>query len=317
MVINLYVNGQLGNRLLHISSFIVNSAVYDYKFYYLSFPSAYHEYFNIHDNHALKQTKARFRFSKLPAINAIMIAGAQALLYLCRRVQKLPYLDHLTIVRPAQVNQGVYYDLNDTRYIEKARKKLLFVEGWRFTDPDNMSKHLPLIREIFAPREKYAHVIHTIVQKARNFGEVLVGVHIRRGDYKHYQSGKWYYDNAVYSSFMRDMQKVLMEGYGYDSIVFIICSDEVIDVKQFHALPVVYIRKSEIIDLYTLSNCDYILAPPSTFSGWASYYGNVPIYYIDDPSMPFDEDQLTTGLHPHFTSAATHCRNYYDVLNQQ
>ena len=39
--------------------------------------------------------------------------------------------------------------------------------------------------------------------------------------------------------------------------------------------------------MYSLAECDYIVGPPSTFSTWASFYGNVPIYRITDPSAEF------------------------------
>ena len=33
-------------------------------------------------------------------------------------------------------------------------------------------------------------------------------------------------------------------------------------------------------DLYSLTQCDLIVGPPSTFSGWASFYGSVPLNCI-------------------------------------
>ena len=40
---------------------------------------------------------------------------------------------------------------------------------------------------------------------------------------------------------------------------------------------------SELEDLYTLAACDLIVGPRSTYSGWASLYGDVPRYVIEDP----------------------------------
>jgi hypothetical protein len=33
--------------------------------------------------------------------------------------------------------------------------------------------------------------------------------------------------------------------------------------------------------MYVLAACDLILGPPSTFSIWASYYGQVPLMQLD------------------------------------
>ena len=35
-----------------------------------------------------------------------------------------------------------------------------------------------------------------------------------------------------------------------------------------------------ITDLYGLSSCDYIMGPPSSYSQWASFVGNVPIQFL-------------------------------------
>jgi hypothetical protein len=33
-------------------------------------------------------------------------------------------------------------------------------------------------------------------------------------------------------------------------------------------------------DLYALARCDYIMGPPSTYTQWASFYGNQPLYHL-------------------------------------
>jgi hypothetical protein len=42
-----------------------------------------------------------------------------------------------------------------------------------------------------------------------------------------------------------------------------------------------------IEDLYALASCDYIIGPPSTFSQWASFYGNVPRYMVNYKAEQF------------------------------
>ena len=45
---------------------------------------------------------------------------------------------------------------------------------------------------------------------------------------------------------------------------------------------------NEIEDLITLSQCDYLIGPPSTFNIWASFYGEVPTYHIEDSEFEFE-----------------------------
>jgi hypothetical protein len=35
--------------------------------------------------------------------------------------------------------------------------------------------------------------------------------------------------------------------------------------------------------MYALASCDYIVGPPSTFSLWASFYGQVPLCFLQKP----------------------------------
>ena len=38
---------------------------------------------------------------------------------------------------------------------------------------------------------------------------------------------------------------------------------------------------SVVGDLYALARCDYIMGPPSTYTQWASFYGNHPMLSLD------------------------------------
>jgi hypothetical protein len=54
-------------------------------------------------------------------------------------------------------------------------------------------------------------------------------------------------------------------------------------------------RGSAVEDLYSLARCDYLLGPPSTFSLWASFYGNVPLHQM-----------ASAGLAPLFLEASAY-----------
>jgi hypothetical protein len=49
-------------------------------------------------------------------------------------------------------------------------------------------------------------------------------------------------------------------------------------------------------DFLCLSMCDLIIGPPSTFSGAASFAGDVKWYQIKDKESPFDIMQAHTAL---------------------
>ena len=43
-------------------------------------------------------------------------------------------------------------------------------------------------------------------------------------------------------------------------------------------------------DLYSLAQVDLLVGPPSTFTGWASFYGSVPIYWLES-----QDDMINVG----------------------
>ena len=65
-------------------------------------------------------------------------------------------------------------------------------------------------------------------------------------------------------------------------MAFLICSDEPQHGGDFARMNVHFGTGHAIEDLYALARCDYLIGPPSTFSAWASFYGKVPLYFIED-----------------------------------
>ena len=102
-------------------------------------------------------------------------------------------------------------------------------------------------------------------------------MHIRRGDYKHFESGAYYYELDEY----RNHMQALCELYRGEKVCFAISTNENIDLSIFEGLEICHTSNPTAIhDLYMLSQCDRIIGPLSTFSRWASFYGKVPLCFI-------------------------------------
>lgn len=65
-------------------------------------------------------------------------------------------------------------------------------------------------------------------------------------------------------------------------VCFVICSTDQVNCEFFSGLTTIQKGQSAIQDLYILSQCDYIVGPPSSFSMWASFYGQVKLNFIRD-----------------------------------
>jgi hypothetical protein len=65
-------------------------------------------------------------------------------------------------------------------------------------------------------------------------------------------------------------------------VAFFICSDEPRTADEFPGLSAGLGTGSPVGDLYALADCDYIFGPQSTFTQWASFYGNKPLFLLND-----------------------------------
>jgi hypothetical protein len=104
----------------------------------------------------------------------------------------------------------------------------IYLGGWLFRNPVGLSAFHTEIVEYFKPQQKYYNTISSFMQNLRTQHTKLVGVHIRHGDYKVWNDGKFYYSfqevRAMLDEFLASQQTP-------QAIGFIICSDEKIDHK--------------------------------------------------------------------------------------
>jgi hypothetical protein len=67
---------------------------------------------------------------------------------------------------------------------------------------------------------------------------------------------------------------------------YLICSDEQRPPSAFAPHCVTQGSGNAIEDLYALAGCDLLVGPPSTFSMWASFYSERPLYIMRRPNAP-------------------------------
>ena len=65
-------------------------------------------------------------------------------------------------------------------------------------------------------------------------------------------------------------------------VAFLICSNEPRQPEEFAGLTVDFGPNTAVGDLYALAGCDYIVGPLSSFTQWASFYGNKPLFHLRD-----------------------------------
>jgi hypothetical protein len=189
---------------------------------------------------------------------------------------------------------SVFFDWEESFVLDKAaakyfsESKIVFAQGWKFRCVELVEKHKKTIQTFFLPSPEHVKNIEKSIGEARKYCDVLVGVHIRHGDYKTFEGGKYFYSLAQYLEQMEKVQKV----FTGKKISFLICSNVEIDFSIFKFLNCIGANNHELEDMYSLAACDYIIGPPSTYSMWASFYGSVPLYMIKDAEKLFSTDDF-------------------------
>lgn len=165
------------------------------------------------------------------------------------------------------------------------------VSGFPFYEYDALCKNHNYIAWCFEFQPEVIKKVSKFVEQYREDADYLIGIHIRRGDYKEWRGGKYYFDDAAYYAASQAIQDVLQ--LRSKKVKYVICSNEEINLDHYDGKYERYVGDSMEHDMYMLSLCDCIVAPQSTFSGWASFLGRVPVFRIrPEKKIPDSKDDL-------------------------
>ena len=274
-------SGQLGNRLFAFAHLIANATANQHKIINLSFDE-YAQYF---------ETTSRDVFCCYPAAESWVVSNRlrswlfvlnRAVLRILRKINSHGNTLYSIVIADLpeyQFKGNAYFDMNDKGFQQVTKTKpIVFMYGRFFRDYENLEKFQDSIRNYFKPIAKIQKNVEAHYKVAKQDADVVVGVHIRRGDYVEFADGKYFYSDQDYLNKMNQLQ-VSMPG---KKIKFVICSNENIAPNHFSGLSVLKGPGHLVEDIYALSLCDFIMGPPSTFTLWAAFYGKKPLYQIRD-----------------------------------
>lgn len=176
-------------------------------------------------------------------------------------------------------------------YCTKLAHRIGFFQSWPLR---KSHMYFPQMRErlkpIFRPNEDICTPIEDSMHQYKSKGYFVIGVHIRRGDYRNWEGGKYYYEISDYADTMRSLTLL----YKDRKVAFFISTNEKYDETEFSGLTLCRFNNTTAAhDLYTLTLCDRIIGPLSTFSRWASWYGNVPLVFIEKGQINLKESDFS------------------------
>jgi hypothetical protein len=266
MIIVPYRYGQLGNQLFHIAHLYAAHKVTGQRVVFCSFGYSRKCFPHIDSN-------PNFR---------VMVSGN-----LLNRVLRKSTVLHRKLLN--RVTSGVishlycetppYIDSSGDVFNSACKKQIFICEGWGFRDNKSMQKFRPDIVKFLALSEGIRIKSEEFLQTVKNSSKCcLVGFHVRRGDYQSYKNGRYFLSDAQWRSAINAARRIVeSSGRTFRPIIF---SNE--NCEAFRNVQDIAFAKGDLYtDLQSLASCDLIVAPPSTFSGWASYLGNVNFAKVD------------------------------------
>ncbi len=164
--------------------------------------------------------------------------------------------------------------------IERAAAFFLF--GWRYRNYPLFKKHEAVIRRYFAfakPSRAEAYVAGL-----RANADIVIGAHVRHGDYADFEGGRYFLAISDYAAAVRALASQLQPR----SVAVAVFSNVPQDPGAFAGLRTAAGPGEVMDDLCAMSLCDYIVAVPSTFSRWASFIGRAPIAVIERGKTELD-----------------------------
>lgn len=156
--------------------------------------------------------------------------------------------------------------------------RIKFISGWYFRH--NLKKHREYFKNKYSLRKEYIEYNETFLKllKYKRSKITLIGVHIRRGDYKIWENGAYYFDWSVYLSKILELRTLLSHS-GHQNTQIIVFSNEEVGEYNFDE-NITISREPWFVDHCLMGMCDYLIGPPSTFSMWASFIGGAKLCFL-------------------------------------
>lgn len=291
MIVVFYNSGQLGNRLFYFSHFIALGKATKQSVVFFCFK----EYSSFFQGTKYNRTSVFgfniLKFNPFPFVrNVLEFLFYKMFLFTVKHKISNKFVSVYTpflLGDMDSVEYSVQTIINDAQF---KKSFITFYNGnYTWFDNTDFSKYRNELIPFFRPVVKYRDSIKSFVTALRANTDIVVGIHIRRGDYASFAGGKYFYSDDIYISILSQFQS-LVSG----RLTFVICSNETIDIEKYKDFNCVKSTGHFIEDMYILSECDYIIGPPSTFSAWASFYGQKPLYVVNKTSALLKMDNFKT-----------------------
>ena len=258
--------GRWGNRLMLFSyiiswskkfdGIVLNPSFIEYKEYFKNFES---NIFGLVPCKVTSQTKFTKFFSNI--IN-----------------DSFKRISYRKLIIPGVINYDL--ELENEDYEKKSFQSLLFFNkviffrGFLFGKRDfkSIRNNRSFLKNLFEFSDNVINQSNQILNSIDK--SKIVGLCMRQGDYKNHFEGKLYLEDHEYKFLIDRLKKQ----FGNDFGIFVACEEQ---KDQTLDSSVCFNYGDPAVNLCTLSKCNYLIGPASTFMTWAAFLNNVPTCYVD------------------------------------
>lgn len=277
--------GQLGNRLWQFAYLIAFGLENNITISYPGFDD-YAKYFQFTKKNIFCSLPGIYSPALIPdKVRSLIFESVPLLKRILLRLDK-----NKSIYNHIWVRRDEYFDMDNIDNVKKITgKKIITLEGWLTRCNESLLKHSSEVKKLLHPIGEHKGVVDDLHSKLRKKYDVIVGFHIRK-DLEVYEKPRM----LTFKEY-QILMKNTFTFFNNKKVAFIICSDRELKVERayFDEYPCYYSTGHFIEDNYSLSKCDYIVVGiSSTYSLWASFFGDVPILSVPKCPTPLAKSIL-------------------------
>lgn len=186
---------------------------------------------------------------------------------------------------PVVRNESHAFELSEPALFRSWRRSVV-LRGFHFVCDDAVRRHASYLRWLFSPHEEALARARKNAARLGADGAALVAVHLRRTDFDRFRGGRFF----VSLDYCRDVMARTRALFADRRVRFLLFSDDpALDLAAFPGLDCVRPGDATSLmdDWLLMSRCDRMLATIySSYSGWASFYGQVPLFRLNGVDRP-------------------------------
>ena len=277
-------NGQLGNRLTLVSHLLAAAWEHDASLHNLSFAKYAGGFDGLHPHRPRLWPSGGWfcpAFLQSPLRKALAQAARSG------AVPGLGWHPQAGDVSCDLAGLGFRQALHSCRH--------LVLWGYEYRSHALVIKHREGIRKHLRPSVQVQQAVAAWAARLAAVGKRPgAALHLRRGEYRQFLGGRYFFSPETYVSWGRQILGALHPG---ETLVVFGDEPEAVEEvrKKLGAEPG---PGGLYPDLFALAACPWVIAPPSSFSRWAAFQGGSFLTELTDPGLMIRRQEAQVPLSP-------------------